>query len=65
MSKRIPDGVTVDTPSDSFMKKIPVLVILLVLLSACGPRLYYPSLDWLIPWYVNDYISLGPGQSSR
>jgi hypothetical protein len=65
MSKRIPDGVTVDTPSDSFMKKIPVLLILLVLLSACGPRLYYPSLDWLIPWYVNDYISLGPGQSSR
>jgi hypothetical protein len=47
------------------MKKILVLVIWLILLSACGPRLYYPRLDWLIPWYVNDYISLEPGQSSQ
>ena len=47
------------------MKKILVLVIWFILLSACGPRLYYPRLDWLIPWYVNDYISLEPGQSSR
>ena len=47
------------------MKKILVLVIWLTFLSACGPRLYYPSLDWLIPWYVDDYISLEPGQSSR
>ena len=47
------------------MKKILALVIGLILLSACGPRLYYPSLDWLIPWYVDDYISLEPDQSSR
>ena len=47
------------------MKKILVLVIWLILLSACGPRLYYPRLDWLIPWYVNDYVSLEPGQSSQ
>jgi len=47
------------------MKKILVLVIGLILLSACGPRLYYPKLDWLIPWYVNDYISLESGQSSQ
>jgi hypothetical protein len=47
------------------MKKILALVIGLILLGACGPRLYYPSLDWLIPWYVNDYISLEPDQSSR
>jgi hypothetical protein len=47
------------------MKNILALVIGLILLSACGPRLYYPSLDWLIPWYVDDYISLEPDQSSR
>jgi len=52
-------------PYDGYMKKILVLVIWLILLSACGPRLYYPRLDWLIPWYVNDYISLEPGQSSQ
>lgn len=47
------------------MKKITIVVGWLLLLSACGPRLYYPSLDRLIPWYVNDYVSLEPGQSSR
>ena len=47
------------------MKKILALVIAFILLSACGPKLYYPSLDWLIPWYVDDYISLEPDQSSR
>lgn len=47
------------------MKKISALVIGLFLLSACGPRVYYPRLDWLIPWYVNDYISLEPDQSSQ
>ncbi|MGB5421471.1 MAG: DUF6279 family lipoprotein [Desulfobacterales bacterium] len=47
------------------MKKILALVIWLILLSACGPRLYYPNLDWLVPWYVDDYISLEPGQSSQ
>ena len=58
--------VTVEIPPhDGYMKKILALVIWLILLSACGPRLYYPSLDWLIPWYVDDYISLEPGQSSR
>jgi hypothetical protein len=47
------------------MKKISALVIGLILLNACGPKLYYPNLDWLIPWYVDDYISLEPDQSSR
>lgn len=53
------------SPNDGNMKKILALVIGLILLSACGPKLYYPSLDWLIPWYVDDYISLEPDQNSR
>lgn len=52
-------------PHNGYMKKILALVIWLILLSACGPRLYYPNLDWLVPWYVDDYISLEPGQSSQ
>jgi hypothetical protein len=50
---------------DGKMKKILASVMGFILLSACGPKLYYPSLDWLIPWYVDDYISLKPDQSSR
>ncbi len=69
-----PDRLTRATPPamvpskslrDGKMKKILASVMGLILLSACGPKLYYPSLDWLIPWYVDDYISLKPDQSSR
>ncbi len=32
---------------------------------ACSPRVLYPNLDWLIPWYVDDYVSLDRSQSSQ
>jgi hypothetical protein len=40
-----------------------VLVGLSLFLVGCGLGVYYPNLDWLIPWYVNGYISLEPAQS--
>jgi hypothetical protein len=46
------------------MKKfLPVLCFLIVLVG-CGPRFIYPHLDWLIPWYVSDYISLDDTQKN-
>ena len=39
-------------------------ICLLVLIIGCGPRLIYPHLYWLIPFYVDDYISLNREQSS-
>lgn len=30
--------------------------------SGCSLRMTYPNLDWLIPWYVDDYISLNQEQ---
>lgn len=35
-----------------------------MLLVGCGPRLIYPHLYWLIPFYVDDYIPLNQEQSS-
>jgi hypothetical protein len=46
------------------MFKRIAIFLLAVLLSGCGPRLVYPHLDWLIPWYVSDYISLDSDQKS-
>ena len=46
------------------MKKLIFSLCLLFLLTGCGPRLVYPHLDWLIPFYVDDYISLNREQSS-
>ena len=46
------------------MCKRIAIFLLAVFLSGCGPRLVYPHLDWLIPWYVSDYISLDSDQKS-
>jgi hypothetical protein len=46
------------------MKKLIFAIFLLLVVSGCGPRMIYPHLDWLIPFYVDDYISLNREQSS-
>jgi hypothetical protein len=33
-------------------------------LAGCGPRYIYPHLNWLVPWYVSDYISLDASQKN-
>lgn len=42
-------------------QRVVILVMLAVLASGCAVRLIYNQLDWLIPWYLGDYIKLeGP-----
>ena len=47
------------------MRVLMVLICLVVLLTACGPRWVYTNLDWLIPWYVDDYVDLDAHQDSE
>ena len=42
-----------------------IIAALILLLTGCGPRLVYPQLDWLIPWYVEDYLSLTDTQQNE
>ena len=42
-------------------RTFPAFLALLVLIG-CGPRLVYPHLNWLVPWYIGDYISLDSTQ---
>ena len=35
-----------------------ILAILLILSTACSNKFFYNQLDWLIPWYVDDYVDL-------
>lgn len=45
--------------------KLPVRLIffsLLLLLSGCAFKFIYNQLDWLIPWYLDDYVSLNYDQ---
>jgi len=46
------------------VKKILVICLLCIAVISCGPRLIYPHLEWLIPWYVSDYVSLNSEQKS-
>lgn len=47
------------------MYRLLLPIIAVVLLSACGPRWAYTNLDWLIPWYVEDYIELDAHQDDE
>ena len=50
--------------SVTIMKKLTAIIILGLALTGCGPRLAYQHLDWLIPWYVSDYITLDSDQKN-
>ena len=46
------------------MRAIILSALTLLLVTACGPRWYYHQLDWMIPWYVDDYLALDSAQRS-
>ena len=46
------------------MRKLSIAVVLISLLTGCSPKMLYPRLDWIIPWYVDDYITLDRHQSN-
>ena len=47
------------------MRALVLLLCLAVFMTACGPRWVYTNLDWLIPWYVDDYVALDSHQDSE
>lgn len=47
------------------MRALILMICLAVLTTACGPRWVYTNLDWLIPWYVDDYVALDVHQDSE
>ncbi|MBY6095456.1 DUF6279 family lipoprotein [Ferrimonas balearica] len=46
------------------MKRCLLVVLLLGLLAGCSPRFVYGWLDWIIPWQVDDYVTLNRDQES-
>ncbi|UCD77118.1 MAG: hypothetical protein JSW26_17015 [Desulfobacterales bacterium] len=46
------------------MKKCAAVTFILAAVVSCGPRYVYPHLEWLIPWYISDYISLDDRQKN-
>jgi len=44
--------------------KFPIVVLFSFLLSACSSSFVYNNIDWLLYWYVDDYIDLSADQES-
>lgn len=44
------------------LRAIAAALALTVSLSACGVRYLYSQLDWVVPWYVRDYVTLSADQ---
>ena len=43
-------------------KAFGFLLLCCLVLSACGIKLIYNRLDWVVPFYVDDYITLDEDQ---
>ncbi|MBY5920712.1 DUF6279 family lipoprotein [Ferrimonas balearica] len=44
------------------MKRWAWILLLLTFLGGCSPRFVYGWLDWIIPWQVDDYVTLSSSQ---
>jgi hypothetical protein len=40
------------------------LILLLILLTGCSTKFAYKNADWLVYWYVDDYVSLNDAQEN-
>jgi len=45
-------------------KRVLILYFIFFLISGCTVRLIYNHLNWIIPWYISDYIDLDDSQNS-
>lgn len=46
------------------MRFVVLSILFISLISGCSSRLAYNNLDWLIPWYLDDYIEFEGEQES-
>ncbi|MBV2264629.1 MAG: hypothetical protein KUL79_13905 [Thauera sp.] len=44
------------------LRRLILIACSALLLAGCGLRFAYSQLDWLLPWYLRDYITLNAGQ---
>ena len=42
--------------------QVLLLLAAALLIGACSTRFAYSQLDWLVPWYLRDYVSFNAGQ---
>jgi len=46
--------------------RIPIIIVLVTMLTGCvGFKFTYNNLDWIVPWYVDDYLALTDQQEEQ
>lgn len=45
--------------------RLLTISLLLVVLTGCGVKFWYNQLDWLVPWYIDDYVELNAEQQHQ
>lgn len=46
-------------------QKLILIVLFTLVLSGCGVKFWYNQLDWLVPWYIDDYVELSSQQQQQ
>ena len=47
------------------MRHIVLTILLLVSVTGCSSKFAYNNLDWLVYWYVDDYIEFSDQQEEQ
>ncbi|WMS86860.1 DUF6279 family lipoprotein [Pleionea litopenaei] len=45
--------------------RIAVILVAVLFLQGCGLKFWYNRLDWVVPWYVDDFVELTEPQEQR
>ncbi len=46
-------------------RKVGLILVAILLIQSCGVKFWYNRLDWLVPWYLDDYIELSDIQEEQ
>lgn len=50
--------------SENRLCRLVIALVMLCCLAGCGVKIVYNQLDWLIPWYVGDYLDMDGEQDA-
>lgn len=50
---------------NKFVKNLTIVFLVILMLGGCSSRFVYNQLDWLVPWYLEDYVTLENYQQSH
>lgn len=47
------------------MRRLSIILLAVLLLTGCGIKFWYNRIDWIVPWFMDDFVELTDGQEDR